>query len=103
MKRYDGGPGEVLDVPDEVLDGYWPDEAEHPLRQLRALCLTGRFSHVSVGEPFRFSNEWIRLDESQTTTLERWNRARLDGQTFRLHCSDCGRVTVHAPKGAVVL
>jgi hypothetical protein len=90
-----------LDTPDEVLDGYWPDEKEHPLRQLRALCLTGRFAHVSVGEPFRFANEWIRLDEKRSTTYERWQSARFRGEIFHLFCSDCGRVTVHAPKGAI--
>lgn len=83
-------------VPEEVEKGYWPDRPT-PLKQLRALCF-GHFHHTTVGTPFRYSNEWIRLDESRSTSADRWGSMQMRNQTIRLFCPECGRYTWHAPK-----
>lgn len=78
---------------------------EHPLRRLTATCLP-HWDTVEVGEPFRWSDENIRLADGVDTSFQEWDRLLFQNRigfgfkhTFDLFCKTCGRVTKHAPKG----
>ena len=94
---------DVYDLPEAVIDGAWPDTDEHPLRQLRAQCHRCLRGHTSVGEPFRFANEHIRINDQIHTTYERWMSMSIRQQRVNLFCQNCEKVTTQMPKGSVVV
>lgn len=94
---------DVYDIPEAVLEGYWPDMGEHPLRQLRALCHRCMGGHQPVGEPFRFANEQIRITDQFTMDYARWMAATHRGSRMALFCANCDKVTFHSAKGSVVV
>lgn len=104
MDRF-GNPSveEVFGTPEEIAAEHleWPDPIDTPpLKQLRALCFRC-MNHVSVGEPFRFRDEWIRLDEKRSTSYERWAKRRFQDSPVVITCPECGVETKAAPKGYV--
>jgi len=95
-----------MPVPEPVAEhGTYPNIMEHPLHRLTATCLK-HWGDVVVGEPFRWSNESVRLSPTQDTSFDEWVRlAKFNRlapgwpKTFRLFCKICGGLSRHAPKG----
>lgn len=92
-------------VPQPQVEGEYPDTQQFPLRRLRATCLS-HWGEVVVGEPFRWSNENIRLSPTQETSFDQWFEwERMNILAFGfpkavwLHCKVCQRRTRHTPKG----
>lgn len=99
----DPGYEDIVGTPWDVQeDAAWLScySRQFPLRRLTAQCLSGWHENV-VGEPFRWSDEQIRLDETRTVSWEQWRKYRNNFQrVWVLRCDQCGRDTRHAAKGA---
>ena len=92
-------------IPEPVLRGEYPDTTAHPLWRLEATCLK-HWAKVVVGEPFRWTDENIRLAPEQETSFEQWEKWRhwnrlAAGFPFyvKLDCRICEQVTKHIPEG----